>query len=242
LELHSYVDGALDDEGMAAIERYLEGEPQVAAKVRDYLQHKAHIRAYAENAAAVSPSRALDDLEKQLAKHLNPTKLWTWPRLGVLSALFAAGWIGHSLYAPLAADPAYTDEVIQAHLLAATVPIQLTPVSPEQLGNLFTRIGERQMVPDLSALGLQPAAAQLVPTDEGFALQLTYQGSNGDLVSYFVLHDDYGEDEVAPHSVQRDGITLVYWQHRRSRYAVAAPGAPDRLETIVRLIEPSTDI
>jgi anti-sigma factor RsiW len=242
LELHSYVDGALDDEAMAEVERYLERDPQAAAKVRDYLLHKGHIRAYAYAAAAAQPSRSIEVLEKQLAKRLKPTRVWQWPRVAVFAMLFATGWIGHSLYGPLTADPAYTDEVIRAHMLAAMVPVELAPASPERIGDMFMRIGERQNVPDLGTLGLQPFAAQLVPTDEGFALQLTYRGTNGELVSYFVLHDDYGEEEIAPHAVQRDGITLVYWQHSHTRYAVAGPGAADRLTTIVRLIEPTTDI
>ena len=240
LELHGYVDGALDDEGMAAVERYLEREPQAAATVRDYFLHKAQIRAHAQNATLTRPSRTIDELTNRLAQRLRPTRLWNLTRVAVIAALFAAGWIGHSAYAPLTADPAYTDEAIHAHLLAATVPVQLTPPSPERIGDLFTRIGERQNVPDLSVLGLRPFAAQLVPTDEGFALQLTYRGDNGELLSYFVLHDTDGEDEIAPHAVERNGITLVYWQHSHTQYAVAGPDTGNRLANIVRVIEPIT--
>ena len=241
LELHSYVDGALDDEGMAAVERYLEREPHVAATVRDYLLHKAHIRAHAESPTATRPSGTIEDLTTQLAEALKPTRRRRRrvTRAAVFAALVALGWIGHSAYAPLTAEPAYTGEAIHAHLLAATVPLQLIPPSPEHVGDLFMRIGERQNVPDLSSLGLQPLSAQLVPTDEGFALQLTYRGKSGDLLSYFVLHDAQ-EDEIAPHSVQRNGITLVYWQHSHTRYAVAGPDRGDRLASIVRLIEPAS--
>lgn len=240
LELHSYVDGALDDEGMAAIERYLEREPQVAATVRDYLLHKSHLRAYAQDAAATRPSDAIDDLATELAKRLKRPRGWVFPRMAVIAALLAVGWIGHLGYAALTADPAYTDEAIHAHLLAATVPTQLVPLSAERIGDMFVRIGERQNVPDLSAFGLQPSSAQLVPTDDGFALQLTYSSSKGELFSYFVLHDASGEHEVAPHTVQRNGVTLVYWQHSHTQYAIAAPDAAVELANIVRLIEPVT--
>jgi anti-sigma factor RsiW len=242
LELHSYVDGALDDEGMAAIERYLESEPQAAATVRDYLLQKAHIRAHADNATATRPSRAVEELTNRLARRLRPTRRWSFTRLALMPALLALGWIGHYAYAPLAADPAYTDEAIHAYLLAATVPLQPMPPSPERIGDLFMRIGERQNVPDLSELGLRPWAAQLVPTDEGFAVQLTYRGDNGELLSYFVLHDAHGEDEIAPHAVRRNGVTLVYWQHSHTQYAVAGPDTGNRLASIVRLIEPVSGI
>jgi anti-sigma factor RsiW len=242
LELHGYVDGALDDEAMIEIERYLQREPDAAAKVRDYLQHKAHIRAFAQSAAAEPPPQALAALEKQLARRLRRGSLFRWPRVAVFALLFAAGWVGHVVYVPLVTAPPYTDEVIQAHLLAATTMADGISISPERLAGMFARIGERDHVPDLRLLGLQPTAAQLIPSDEGVVLHITYRDAAGVVVSYFVLHDNEHDMEIPRHVLQRNGIALLYWQHDRSRYAVAAPLTLDRLEVIAELIEPAAKI
>jgi anti-sigma factor RsiW len=240
LELNSYVDGALDDEAMAAVEKYLQTQPQAAAKVRDYLQQKTHIRAFAQ-AAAAEPSAAIEELEKQLAKRLKRKSLLGWRRVAVIALLFGAGWIGHSVYVPLVEGPSYTDEVIQAHILASSGPLETGPISADVVARMFTLIGERQRVPDLRTLGLEPVAAKLVPSDEGPVLQVAYRNAAGTIVSFFVLHDDRS-DEVPRHVLHRNGITLIYWQHDHSRYAVAAPLADEHVEIIADLVEPAEQI
>jgi anti-sigma factor RsiW len=241
LELNSYVDGALDDEAMAAVERYLQTEPQTAAKVREYLQQKIHIRSFAQNAVATAPSPAIDDLEKQLAKRLKRRSLLSWRRVAVVALLFGAGWTGHSVYVPLIEGPSYTDEVIQAHILASSAPPETTPLSADAVARMFTLVGEQTRVPDLKTLGLEPFAAKLVPSEEGPVLQVAYRNAAGTLVSFFVLHDDHS-DEVPRHVLHRNGITLIYWQHHHSRYAVAAPLADEQVELIANLVEPTDQI
>src|SRR5690606_30942639 len=118
-ELHGYIDGALDDEAMARIERYLESQPHVEAKVRDYLRHKSELRAFART-ATTRPSPAIDALEKQLARRLKRGSLFRWPRVAVVALMIGVGWLGHALYAPIVNGPELAEEMVQAHLLALT--------------------------------------------------------------------------------------------------------------------------
>jgi anti-sigma factor RsiW len=241
LELNSYVDGALDDEAMAAVEKYLQAQPQAAAKVREYLQQKSHIRSFSQTPAATAPSAAIDELEKRLAKRLKRRSLLGWRRVAAVALLVGAGWTGHSLYVTLVEGPTYTDEVIQAHILASSSPLETAPLSSDAVARMFALIGEQARVPDLKALGLEPVAAKLVPSEEGPVLQVAYRNAAGALVSFFVLHDDRS-DEVPRHVLHRNGITLIYWQHDHSRYAVAAPLSDEQIRQIANLVEPTSQI
>jgi anti-sigma factor RsiW len=106
---------------------------------------------------------------------------------------------------------------------------------------MFALIGEQARVPDLKALGLEPVAAKLVASDEGPVLQVAYRNAAGAFVSFFVLHDDRS-DEMPQHMLHRHGITLVYWQHDHSRYAVAAPLSDEQVKQIANLVEPASKI
>lgn len=238
LELNGYVDGALDDEAMAAVEKHLQTQPQAAAKVRDYLQQKIQIRSFAQTADAVRPSAAIDALEKQLAKRLKRKSLLGWQRVAVVALLFGAGWTGHSIYVPLVEGPSYTDEVIQAHILASTGPLESAPISADAVARMFTLIGEQQQrIPDLRTVGLEPIAAKLVASEEGPVLQLAYRNAAGTIVSFFVLHDDRS-DQIPRHFLHRNGVTLIYWQRDHSRYAIAAPLADEQVAIIADLVQP----
>lgn len=238
-ELHGYVDGALDDEAMARIEEHLRNHPDTATKVRDYLQQKNQIRAFARTSDATEASPDIDKLERQLARRLRRGSLLRWPRVAVIAALLATGWLAHTLYVPLTGSQ-FTEDILQAHLLASTTPVNAAPLNTESVGALFTRIGEEQYLPDLQALGLEPIAAQLLPTGEGAMLHIAYRDSVGTVVSYFLLHDD--EDEELPrHVLRRNGVTLAYWQHHRSRHAVAAPLPEDRVAKIASFITPAAE-
>jgi anti-sigma factor RsiW len=241
LELNSYVDGALDDEAMAAVERYLQAQPQAAARVREYLQQKNQIRSFSQAAVAMAPSAAIEDLERRLAKRLKRGALLSWRRVAMVAVLLGAGWTSHSLYLTMADGPTYTDEVIQAHILASSSPLDAAPLSTDAVVRMFALIGEQARVPDLKALGLEPIAAKLVPSEEGPVLQVAYRDAAGALVSFFVLHDDRSH-EVPRHVLQRYGITLVYWQHEHSRYAVAAPLSDEQVRRIANLVEPAPQI
>lgn len=238
LELHAYVDGDLDEDAMARVEEYLRKNPEAALKIQAYLKQKDDIRGYAQKEVVTDDSPNAYRLGKKLAKQLEPKPKPARPgkRNLALAFLFVAGWMGHMLYVPLVHGPAYTNEVVQAHLLSSSDPGEVMPFSPERISRLFARIGELEKLPDLRSLGFEPIGAQLLPSDEGMVLHVPYRDANGITVSYFLLHET-SEDEVAPHILHNQGITVVYWQHAYSRYAVAAPLPDEKLEQIVRHME-----
>lgn len=235
-ELHAYVDGDLDEESMARVEAHLRGNREAAAKVHDYLRQKDDLRAIARQMTPLDESPDLIELQRGLAKRLTRRSTPAWRRPMSVAVLFLLGWLSHTLYAPLAQVPAFANEVVQAHLLTSGDVSEIPPISPERVSKLFSRIGEIEHVPDLSAFGFEPIGAQLLPSGEGAVLHVPYRDQSGVLVSYFLLHDD-NDAELPRHMLHRNGVTMVYWQHHHSRYALAAPMPDDHISQIATFLD-----
>jgi len=235
-ELHAYVDGDLDDEGMARVENYLRNNPGAAAEVRAYLRQKDDLRNAAGQGLSEDEPLALRELGQVLAKQLKPGTLGSWRRAMSVAALFVLGWLSHTLYAPLAELPAFESEVVQAHLLTSSDISEVPPLSPQRVSKLFSRIGEIERLPDLRQFGFEPIGAQLMPSVAGVVLHVPYRDTNGQTVSYFLLHDDESE-EMPRHVLHKNGVTMIYWQHDYSRYALAAPMAEDQVSKIASFLD-----
>lgn len=236
LELHAYVDGDLDEDAMVRVEAYLWSNPDAAAKVRDYFRQKDDLRSTARQTFPLEESPTLTELGRDLAKRLRSGSGLSWRRLTAAAFLFLLGWLSHTFYAPLGQAPAFTNEVVQAHLLTSGDVSDIPPISPERVAKLFLRIGEIEQLPDLGKLGFEPVGAELVPSDEGAVLHVPYRDKDGTLISYFLLHDEK-EEEVARHILHTSGITVVYWQHEHSRYALAAPLGDEDISRIAAVVD-----
>lgn len=235
-QLHAYVDGDLDEEAMDRVEDYLRKNPEMAARVRDYLRQKDDIRGFASHEARADESPAIQELGRKLARRLRPPRTSRWRRPIMVSVLLAAGWLGHMLYEPLVEGPHFAAEAVQAHLMTSAELEEVPPISPERLSRLFASIGEAERVPDLRQFGYEAVGMQLLPGENGPFLHIPYRGRDGTTVSYFLFHEDY-EDEVPRHVLHRQGVTMMYWQHEHSRYAIAGPLPDDTMASIAAFLD-----
>lgn len=239
LQLHAYVDGDLDEEAMDRVEDYLRKNPEMAARVRDYLRQKDDIRGFASNEAYAGESPAIQELGRKLARRLRPPRASRWRRPIMVTVLLAVGWLGHALFEPLVEGPHFVAGAVQAHLLSTADPSEVPPISPERLSRLFARIGEAERLPDLRQFGYEAVGMQLLPGEDGPFLHVPYRGADGSTMSYFLFHED-SPDEVPRHVLHRQGVTMVYWQHEQSRYAIAAPLPDETLASIAAFLDTPT--
>ena len=235
-ELHAYVDGDLDEENMARVERYLRDDPDAAARVSAYLRQKDVLRSLARSNSPREDSPQVSELTRRLARRLRPAGVWGWQRGLFVAAMVAAGWIGHMIYQPLVDGPEFTAEAVQAHLLTSDDPSEVMPLSQERLTKLFSRIGTGDRLPNLGSFGFEPIGAELVPSDDGLLLHVPYRDSQGMTISYFLIYDQ-DVAEVPRHILHRDGVTFAYWQHDHERYAVAAPLSDDEVSRIATYLD-----
>lgn len=235
-ELHAYVDGDLDEENMSRVEQYLRGNPEAAARVRDYLRQKDVLRSLARTGSEMGKSPQIHELTQRLARRLRPAGMWGWQRSLIVAAMFAAGWLGHMVIQPLFDGPDFTEDAVQAHLLSSTDPSEVLPISEERLSRLFSRVGAGERLPNLRTFGFEPIGAELVPSEGGILLHVPYRDADGTTISYFLVYDN-DVAEVPRHILHRDGVTLAYWQHEHERYAVAAPLSDDEVSRIAAYLD-----
>lgn len=236
LELHGYVDGLLDSDSMARVERYLRANPEEAAKVRDYLEQKHELAAAARSAGAPEVSADVRRLEKRLARRLRRGG-FLWLRSVAAAMLFVgAGWLGHSAYVPLVEGPSYADELVEAYRLSLEVPEEIMSISSERMHRLFQRLGEAERLPDLAALGFEPVGAQLLPSDAGPVLHVPYRNAQGTTISFFLMHTTEAREDPQ-HVLHRRGVTMVHWQHSHSNFALAAPLDDEEVQRIAARID-----
>jgi anti-sigma factor RsiW len=236
-ELHGYVDGVLDDEAMARVEKYLLENPDAAAKVKEYLREKRHLRDFASEDLVLQPSSAIHSLETRLAKRLKRPRFLRWPQAAVLAIAFVgSGWFGHTAYSDFVNGPRYTDEIVVAHALTSADPSEVGSIAHDRLSKLFSRIGEPVRLPDLSRFGLAAVGAQLLPSGEGPVLHILYRNRDGEALSYFLYHDTR-PDEVPLNILHPSGVTMAYWQHDYSRHAVTAPMSDIEIKDIALFLD-----
>ena len=203
-DLHAYVDGELEPVRRAAIERLLEDQPAIAARVAAYRADREQLRRALAGAASKAPNQQLTELIEQ---SMAPTKaLWqdrspraarpgAWPR-GALPTRRMA--IAASLAAVAStAGLAYWrwpdhDGILLAAESARSRPVdeakEPTPVHSDAL--LQARTGLPVRAPDLRRFGFQLARLELYGQDGRGSAQLRYRDAGQRLLTIYVRHSD----------------------------------------------------
>jgi len=221
-DLSAYVDGSLDEPAMAEIERYLDTHPDAKAEVRAYVRQKQDIRAFAELSAPSARSAGTDRLAERLDGRLRRPGRFRALRTAMIAvAGIAVGWLSANLGEELRLDaPVFVDEAAEAHtVLASVVAGGELAGDYRRLLVAISRLGAVPWGPDLSSFGFDLVAVNVVPTDEGAAIQHIYRSGDGKLVSFFGIRG--GGAAASPRIAHRDGLALVYWGDAAGRYALA---------------------
>ncbi len=242
-DLNAYVDGELDGERRIEVELYLAANPAVAARVHDYLLQRESLRQGMELLAGRTPA-SLEGLSGRLCDRLQRDR--GLRRLGPLAAAVllavggwtAASWLqgGHHRAAS-AAVPGFAGEAAEAHSTAMALNSLQSSVSPADhkamADVLARRIGG--MTVDLPAVdaGLTLVRATVVPWSDGPALQFVYREPDGEWLTLFVAGGSPAEDSGL-HSVEQDGLLLVYWRSGSLAYTVTGSKTDGDLLAVAR--------
>jgi anti-sigma factor RsiW len=207
-DLHAYVDGTLSGERRAAVERALEQNPELAARVSDYfslngLLHERYDRVLSEPV----PKRL------QAAAPRRARAAANWPRFaaqfaGMAAALVLGVGIGmhrNDLIAPVAietpagnrpvsADSAesFARQAAVAHVVympAIDRPSDMTAEHEQDFVQwLANRLGTEVHPPMLAKSGFMLSGGRLLPGDNGPTAQFMYRGPNGERVTLCISH------------------------------------------------------
>ena len=255
-DLHAYVDGTLSDERRADVERALEQNPELAARVSDYfslnnLFHERYDRVLNEPV----PRRLQASAPRRSRIAAN------WPQFAGMAAALVLGigigvgtHMGQDVIAPLAAghsagisaghsdmravsaDSAETfaRQAALAHVVYMPAIDRPTEMSADREQDfvqwLANRLGTNVHPPMLSKSGFSLSGGRLLPGADGPTAQFMYRGPNGERVTLCISHRQVNTNTTAFRLFQDGPVNVFYWVDGDFGYAVS--GGIDRQQLL----------
>lgn len=236
--LHAYVDGQLDADARAEIERWLVAHPERAAIVADWKHDAESLRA----------SLALPENWPGNG-HLEPSHLRRRvrarrrTRLGIAAALLLAlglgtgvGWQARQILLASTRLP-MADAVSAYRLFAASTGDATLPTAERaQLQAWLSRhFGPLGAMPDLHAQGFTLVGGQRLSTAQGAAAMLVYADVHGARIGVYLRPGGWFNQP----GQRRDGELLAqYWSRGNTSFAVVSPFDYPRARNVASAMGP----
>ncbi|BCZ76344.1 membrane protein [Paraburkholderia terrae] len=246
-EIHAYVDGTLSDERREEVERAIELNPALAARVSDYfsLNNMFHER-YDRVLSEPVPARLRMPEKRRWLSAAN------WPQFAGMAAALVLGIgigvgtnMGKDVAAPGASAPSVTSstrpvsadasEVFAQKAALAHVVYMPTVSRPAQIGQdheqdfvqyLANKLGTDVHPPMLTKSGFELAGGRILPGDDGPVAQFMYHNANGERVTLCISHRKVNANTTAFKLYQEGPVNVFYWVDGDFGYAVS--GGIDR--------------
>lgn len=237
-ELHAYVDGFLDAEGRATVDRYLRAQPDVAQRINVYSSQRNEIRmALAARASAPIPaSLSLDRLiEAQLTRR--PARWRLVARAAMIVLAFGLGGAGGWYFGsrlPTGLDALVEDAAASYTVYTADKhhPVELWAAERDDLARwLSNRLNRPVSPPDLSGLGYQLLGGRLVATGHGPAALFMYENARNTRLTLFVRPMPVGRSTPIE-DVDAGDLDGCAWIDRGVGYMVIAAEPYSRLQAL----------
>ncbi|RQS12789.1 anti-sigma factor [Burkholderia sp. Bp8998] len=241
-DLQAYVDGQLDDDARAAVERYLALHPESAEQVKRWQQDAQRLRAALESVRMPSENPDLDPAairarraERSRMRFAIAASFVFCIGLGTFGGWQARGWNAAPPIAPMSdALEAYRMMVVDQ-----VAKVDFRPTSAGDLqGWLTRRVGPSAKLPDLSAAGFRPVGGRLFTTDSGAtAAMVLYEDNAGRTLSFY-LRPAESKHRLLPAGQRVDGSLLArYGSANGINFAVVGPAVNLGEQAVVRALD-----
>jgi anti-sigma factor RsiW len=230
-ELHAYVDGEIPADRRGAVEAWLAGHPDDAARVAEWRAQTDAIRAR-YGAIAAEPVAARFDLDKLT----RGARSWRGiAAAAVLVAFLAGGVVGWMAHGASAAAPSrfdiFTTQALDAHkvyVVEVRHPVEVTGAErPHLVQWLSKRLDYELRVPQLEASGLKLVGGRLLPGPFGPAAFFMYEGPSGERFTIYYARTDTPQTAMRYRAADR--LAAFYWVDQGVAYVVSGPGDRERL-------------
>jgi anti-sigma factor RsiW len=232
-ELHAYVDGELPADRRDAVEAWLTGHPDDAARVAAWRTQADVIRAH-YGAIASEPVAARFDIDKLMRSGRS------WRAIAAVAVIMAflaggvVGWMAHGASASAAAPSRFdifTSTALDAHKLYVVEvrhPVEVTGAErPHLVYWLSKRLDYKLLMPDLEASGLKLVGGRLLPGPFGPAAFCMYEGPSGERFTIYYARTDAPQTQLRYRTGER--FSAFYWVENGLAYVVSGPGDRERL-------------
>ncbi|EDT42760.1 anti-sigma factor family protein [Burkholderia ambifaria] len=241
-DLQAYVDGQLDDDARAAVERYLALHPESAEQVKRWQQDAQRLRAALESVRMPGENPELDPATIRARRAARSRMRFAMAAsfvfcigLGTFGGWQARGWNAPPPIAPMSdALEAYRMMVVDQ-----TAKVDYRPTGAGDLqGWLTRRVGASAKLPDLSTAGFRPVGGRLFTTDSGAtAAMVLYEDNAGRTLSFY-LRPAESKHRLLPAGQRVDGSLLArYGSVNGINFAVVGPAVNLGEQAVVRALD-----
>jgi anti-sigma factor RsiW len=246
-DLHAYVDGALSEERRDQVERALEQNPALAAKVSDYFSlnsmfHERYDRVLNEPV----PARLRPRHARSWRDAMN------WPQFAGMAAALVLGVgigfgtnMGKSASGGMAMESASSgdtrpvsadsSEMFARRVAIAHVVYMPAVGRPADMGQgheeefvrfLSSKLGTDVHPPMLTKSGFQLDGGRMLPGKDGPMAQFMYRSASGERLTLVISHRQASSNTTAFKLYQDGPVNVFYWVDGNFGYAVS--GGIDR--------------
>lgn len=232
--LHAYVDGQLNAETRAAVERHLDDHPADAALVAAWQRDGDALRALYDPVAGEAVPASLSPHRIARQRRVQMTEWRKLAAAGVVLTLLgsAAGWYGRDLAGGRqVATASLLDRAVAAHNLYVGEVVHPVEVAASQDAHLARWLSKRLdrtiVIPDLQPAGFALVGGRLLPDGPGPAAQFMYEDTQGRRVTLYVKPTTEG-GKSSFRFAEAGPVAALFW--RDARISCALVGELQRSE------------
>lgn len=241
-DLHAYVDDALEEDRLRAVEQWLAAHPADAARVAAWRrQARLLAAAYGPIAEEPVPDMLCPHAMSRRLAHRHRARLG-WPGMAVAAMLLLAlgaggGWFAHGLLGGggFGAGQPVWHEALSAHRVFTAENRHAVEVGSDQREHLVrwlsNRLGFAVKVPDLAPHGFQMIGGRLLADDGEPAAQFMYEDAQGQRLTLYISRASGGADAGFA-TTERQGMSAFYWYDGRVSYALVGTVSREALNAI----------
>jgi anti-sigma factor RsiW len=226
LDLMAYVDDQLDPERRIAVEDHLSRHPVLAAQIMDDLRQRDELWLALSEAASTISDHRLELPAQRLGRRLSlRIALHRNRRAIAASILVGAGWLAHSMFGGVGADPASAAHILPVYADEAVEAYRNVLVEARHDAVPWGR-GE----PERIAVPAAHAGVASHPVSAGGsnAVQMLIHGPDDELLTLFAVETDSFSIEP-PHAEAVRDVNVAYWQSGWVAYVLSGTGDPKEL-------------
>jgi anti-sigma factor RsiW len=230
MDLHGYIDGELPALRRAEVEAYLADHPDEAARLAEYHALTLSLHRLYDGDRAASPriDMLTADLDRTLRRRRTVHRLVRMAAVAAVLAIVAG--VASSVHDRFrqAEDRflAFTQQATDAHLLFAGAKPPAVDVKPDGNSTVVSWLSQRLTgvpvrAPDLHKLGYTLTVERILPSPNGPAAQLMYEGKKAAEPVTLFIGKSKGKQQTAFTYVQNDDLSIFYWQEGPFAYSLA---------------------
>lgn len=236
-ELHAYVDGELPPDRHGAVEAYLAGHPDDAARVASWRAQAEMIRDQYGVIAAETPPDRLALARLAGARRRNSVAMAVAALVAAILVGGIGGWVVRGSGIARPSDLArFTADALNAYKLYTVEVRHPVEVPGDQRPHLVEwlskRVGSPLRAPELGTMGLKLVGGRLLPGPTGASAFFMYESPSGERFTLYCGRTS--DQETALRYTRGNQNAAYYWVDRNLAYVLSGPAEQDKLHEIAK--------